>query len=480
MSARNVINVAALDEFLDEVGEICDHQATARWLGRNARRWILASYEQVWDVAREPMTDRLVLVDPDEPDRVIGAYDDEVPDWGVRALARGDRLVALRLNRTLAKRLGRIIAWIEETADPIRGPRLERLGFRDADAQADRWWRERHKGPEWPAGVTPVFHMHGNTIVRLTGADPLREEGQAMNHCVGDYVWEVQEGISEIYSLRDREGDPQATIELQPEDNVILQIKGPSNGPVAAPFQPTINTFFNQQGWKVRYDQENLGRDPAMLEWDLAGFRRYLATPAAAEAIRLLRYTPVEAVISERRDPLFTQLDLHGPRLPNRQRRALFYLLMPERAPFAFQPRRQIWAYGELWPVWEVCTPLPLLALANFGVFSDLDIADQVGALRRRLEGMLPMLFFREPDRLFDLGPSDMPGWTPDDITFGPVAWIRAGAIELEPLREARHTRIRQRLNAAKRREIGKWADRTEEHEDIRALLAGETGRYIV
>lgn len=48
--------------------------------------------------------------------------------------------------------------------------------------------------------------------------DALKYEGEILQHCVGGYCPDVIEGRSRIFSLRDAEGRPHATIEVEPDD----------------------------------------------------------------------------------------------------------------------------------------------------------------------------------------------------------------------------------------------------------------------
>ncbi|NDG13985.1 MAG: hypothetical protein EB124_12705, partial [Betaproteobacteria bacterium] len=45
----------------------------------------------------------------------------------------------------------------------------------------------------------------------------LKYEGEVMGHCVGGYCFDVIEGRSRIYSLRDKKGEPHVTIEVAPD-----------------------------------------------------------------------------------------------------------------------------------------------------------------------------------------------------------------------------------------------------------------------
>lgn len=72
---------------------------------------------------------------------------------------------------------------------------------RDAEARGEVVY-------EWPDGWT---------VQRLTSADQCQWEGDEMGHCVGGYGHQVENGDTLIYSLRDRRGEPHATLEIRPD-----------------------------------------------------------------------------------------------------------------------------------------------------------------------------------------------------------------------------------------------------------------------
>lgn len=60
--------------------------------------------------------------------------------------------------------------------------------------------------------------------------DALKYEGEILQHCVGGYCPDVIEGRSRIFSLRDADGRPYATIEVEPEARIgFRQGEGPKN-----------------------------------------------------------------------------------------------------------------------------------------------------------------------------------------------------------------------------------------------------------
>jgi hypothetical protein len=60
-------------------------------------------------------------------------------------------------------------------------------------------------------------HLH-DTINKSAVEDALKYEGEILQHCVGGYCPDVIEGRSRIFSLRDADGRPHATIEVEPDD----------------------------------------------------------------------------------------------------------------------------------------------------------------------------------------------------------------------------------------------------------------------
>ncbi len=76
--------------------------------------------------------------------------------------------------------------------------------------------------PELLASVT------NHSLLRLTTKRHLVQESAAMENCVGNsdhYLNEIQKGESEIWSLRDAEGQPLLTIEYRPKTGQVRQMK---------------------------------------------------------------------------------------------------------------------------------------------------------------------------------------------------------------------------------------------------------------
>jgi hypothetical protein len=87
-------------------------------------------------------------------------------------------------------------------------------------------------------------------------------EGQRMNHCVKNdtYRHRRDAGTHDYYSLRDTQGIPHATIEVDKEQDprAILQVKSNSNSKPAPEYQPYLVPFFNHMGFRLIGDEYNV------------------------------------------------------------------------------------------------------------------------------------------------------------------------------------------------------------------------------
>jgi hypothetical protein len=168
-------------------------------------------------------------------------------------------------------------------------------------------------GGEWASASTPEEALADYRIAERRDAlqAALKFEGDTMGHCVGQYCDEVGSGKSNIYSLRDRRGEPHVTIETTnmnpahhyeniymnlPDDerkilqaNIaeynqqnphlkdldaaneymrmiygdappkIVQIKGKQNAAPSEKYLPAVQDFVRSKDWSSVGDFENTG-----------------------------------------------------------------------------------------------------------------------------------------------------------------------------------------------------------------------------
>jgi hypothetical protein len=75
-----------------------------------------------------------------------------------------------------------------------------------------------------------MAYPDGWNMVNVNSENDLDVEGAKMHHCVAGYWDSVRRGYSKIYSLRDPQNQPKATIEVQGDK--VIQIKGPNNASI--------------------------------------------------------------------------------------------------------------------------------------------------------------------------------------------------------------------------------------------------------
>lgn len=105
-----------------------------------------------------------------------------------------------------------------------------------------------------PQGDIVYTFPDGYTVQELRAEAQLRAEGTEMQHCVGSYAEQVEEGRSHIFSLRDAHGNPHVTMEWlrEPGDDStdlrssrghFIQIYGKQNEPPADKYKPYVQKF---------------------------------------------------------------------------------------------------------------------------------------------------------------------------------------------------------------------------------------------
>jgi hypothetical protein len=116
------------------------------------------------------------------------------------------------------------------------GVDLNEYQWVDALRQAGQWGQHQsvtgvHAGPvlyRWADGWT---------VQELLTEDQLEGEATVMQHCVDAYADDVAAGAVRVFSLRDPNGLPHATMEWSPEGSYAVQLRGKQN---AAPNLPYL------------------------------------------------------------------------------------------------------------------------------------------------------------------------------------------------------------------------------------------------
>lgn len=143
-------------------------------------------------------------------------------------------------------------------------PRLERMSVENVEHAAEAWIKQMNakakREPDDPTQVKVLMqYPNGCTMVELTGANALGKEGERMGHCVGGYCDYVTSGRTRIFSLRDANNMPHATVELHAAGNSVNQIKGRQNRAPVSRYWPMIRQFLESIEATIEHDYKNVG-----------------------------------------------------------------------------------------------------------------------------------------------------------------------------------------------------------------------------
>ncbi len=131
--------------------------------------------------------------------------------------------------------------------------------FNNVLQQAKKYDEQLYK--ESLAGTEPVMELSdGMRIVRLTTPEALDFEGEYMGHCVGKGSYDdgVGSGSVQIYSLRDENGEPHATLEVN-GNKTVEQCKGKQDKAPLAKYRPYLQEFVLSQKFEIEGDVKSIG-----------------------------------------------------------------------------------------------------------------------------------------------------------------------------------------------------------------------------
>ena len=144
---------------------------------------------------------------------------------------------------------------LDYMASDKRPKRIGRMSYDQAKSNTDKWnkalIKKGAKIEEMPEDTEVIKDFgDGFKIVRLVGENAYKREGFLMRHCVSSYYG----GNAEIYSLRDKDNMPHATMEKD------QQIKGKGNGSINPKYVGYIVAFLEEVGMNVGdSEMRNLG-----------------------------------------------------------------------------------------------------------------------------------------------------------------------------------------------------------------------------
>lgn len=151
---------------------------------------------------------------------------------------------------------------IDYFLSPNSKKRFDRMTWEEAEKQTlnwDSWLKKRISDGDDPENVFKVFSLNNDwNAYMLKSPKALSYEGAKMQHCVGggSYNDRVKNGKIIIYSLRDKNDNPHATIEYNVENNYIHQIQGKNNKPLKQEYIPQLHLFLK----KINIPPENINK----------------------------------------------------------------------------------------------------------------------------------------------------------------------------------------------------------------------------
>ncbi|TAU25109.1 hypothetical protein ELI48_02285 [Rhizobium ruizarguesonis] len=148
----------------------------------------------------------------------------------------------------------------------------------DLAAEADRWMQrapspvfdlEPYNAEEHELAISDLGA--GYTLVRLLTPRALDRETAALRHCVGrgSYDQLVESGRSEIYSIRDPAGAPQATVEIRIDGDhkYVVQVKGYLNEKPERHIRDLVLGSMAELGWSERMTHTLWDQPAAIRYW---------------------------------------------------------------------------------------------------------------------------------------------------------------------------------------------------------------------
>lgn len=187
-------------------------------------------------------------------------------------VAVGEAAIAVT-NGVPYDRLREVVGWLDAERPLLEG-KHKHLSFAEYTGMAEQYFIDesrRNEAPEteWKSLVARHEHEVRDArflIVPLTSTRDLKEEGEAMKHCVGGYSGKCVEGISRIFSIRNPgTGKRLATLELvrqRGKDKAptgewrIAQVRGPCNAAVEEEVKKAANDVLD--AYQYETDMEDM------------------------------------------------------------------------------------------------------------------------------------------------------------------------------------------------------------------------------
>lgn len=162
-------------------------------------------------------------------------------------------------NKENVTEIEHIIDYLNSSEAPKR---LKKMSYSQANNNANKWMKSQIKKgnqiDETQTDIEPFIKCDkGFVFVKLIGENAYKREGHLMRHCVASYYGSYS---TSIYSLRDKNNNPHATIEVSYKNDKVIQMKGKGNGSIHPNYIKFILVFLKELQLEVKsYELRNLG-----------------------------------------------------------------------------------------------------------------------------------------------------------------------------------------------------------------------------
>lgn len=233
--ARNVVNMESIDSYIDKLADNDDtNESMKKWLKGNLRNWLINDSEDATQVKDPPKNFS--------------------PDWLLKALERGEKVYDVHVPQPLHNKIQHAMDWFKSGDAPAR---LDRMTVPEAFKQSNAWTQRLMKkkiDKDATEGEKLIKeYPDGYSWREIASEASCAREGNLMGHCAGGYWNRIERGDVKIWSLRDPDNEPHATIELSPGNNYVRQIKGKGNTAVVEAYHRYVKDLLNDQlkDWSV-------------------------------------------------------------------------------------------------------------------------------------------------------------------------------------------------------------------------------------
>jgi|SaaInlV_200m_DNA_4_1039719.scaffolds.fasta_scaffold09492_2 hypothetical protein len=234
----NVINIADIDSYLVGISKNAPAQ-TKKWFLSRAKKY---------------------LINSDEDNELVTRFSSKAEPWMQKRHEEGVQLYTFRPSGKLTNQLSHVIDWLIALNDVSTGNRptdvttknnatkslrgINNMNISQAIDKSVDWTRQLQKETKHKItvkdepGLEFILSAGDYAWYELTDQLCLDNEGNRMGHCVGSYGNRVSSGNIKIYSLRDINNMPHATIEVN--EGKITQIKGKENQPPVSKYKSAV------------------------------------------------------------------------------------------------------------------------------------------------------------------------------------------------------------------------------------------------